>query len=166
MDGLTGIPNRRSFDDKAAEEFERCLRNQMDFGLILLDVDHFKFYNDHYGHAQGDDCLKSVASAIAGGAASNDGFAARYGGEEFVVLLPSASAVSCQSVAESLRSDIWALNIDHAASPVADRVTCSFGVAVAQPSSSISIEQIVERADEGLYECKANGRNCVSLKSF
>ena len=166
MDGLTGIPNRRSFDDKAAEEFERCLRNQMDFGLILLDVDHFKFYNDHYGHAQGDDCLKSVASAIASGAASNDGFAARYGGEEFVVLLPSASAVSCQSVAESLRSDIWALNIDHAASPVADRVTSSFGVAVGQPSNSTSIEQILERADEGLYECKASGRNCVSLKSF
>lgn len=166
LDGLTGIPNRRSFDEKAAEGFERCARNQMDFGLILLDLDHFKLYNDHYGHAQGDDCLKAVAQAIAGGVRADDGFAARYGGEEFVVLLPGIAGPRCEAVAQSLRAKIWALNIEHAASSDADRVTSSFGVAVGRPSSSNTIERVLERADEALYESKGGGRNCVSLKRF
>ena len=166
LDGLTGIPNRRSFDEKAAEGFERCLRNQMDFGLILLDVDHFKFYNDHYGHAQGDECLKAVAHAIARGIGSEEGMAARYGGEEFVVLLPGVQAARCESIAESLRAGVWDMNLEHAASPVADRVTGSFGVAAGKISASNSVEQILELADEGLYACKGGGRNCVTLKTF
>ena len=164
MDGLTGIPNRRAFDEKAAEGFDRCARYQMDFGLILLDVDYFKLYNDHYGHTQGDDCLKAVARAVAAGVSVDEGFAARYGGEEFVVVLPGVAGPRCEALAQSLLAKIWETNIEHTASPDAGRVTISLGVAVGLPSGSSTLEHVLKRADEALYESKAGGRNCVSLK--
>ncbi|MDP2268682.1 MAG: diguanylate cyclase, partial [Deltaproteobacteria bacterium] len=130
-DGLTGIANRRHFDEFLAQEWKRALREEAPLSLIMCDIDFFKNYNDAYGHQAGDDCLRAVAGAFQKGLRRPGDLAARYGGEEFVVVLPGTPPEGALAVAEALRSDVQALGIPHASSRAASVVTLSLGVASA-----------------------------------
>jgi diguanylate cyclase (GGDEF)-like protein len=161
-DGLTGLANRRAFDERATAEWNRCLRAVLPLSAIMIDVDHFKLYNDSYGHARGDECLREVAQALALRVQRAGDLVARYGGEEFVVLLPDADHASALAVGESLRHAVESLGMEHRASKVCDHVTISVGVATVHPSELGGLAPLLERADSMLYACKAAGRNCVT----
>lgn len=160
-DGLTGLANRRAFDDRAAAEWNRCLRSGLPLSAIMIDVDHFKLYNDSYGHARGDECLRGVAQALALRVQRAGDLVARYGGEEFVVLLPDADHDAALAVGEGLRGAVEALGLEHRASKVTDHVTISAGVATVAPTELGGLAPLLARADAMLYACKSAGRNCV-----
>lgn len=162
LDGLTGIANRRRFDETLLSEWRRARRDHTCIGLILIDVDFFKRYNDHYGHLAGDDCLRKVATALASTIRRPADLVARYGGEEFVALLPQTDRAGIETVAESLRASIESLAIAHAKSDVKDSVTISLGAALSLPQASETDEAaqtLIARADQALYEAKRGGRN-------
>ncbi len=161
IDGLTGIANRRHFDEVFAREVRRCLRERQPLSLILCDIDGFKRFNDTYGHARGDDTLKRVAQAVDKTFRRAGDLAARYGGEEFAIVLPGIEARRAWLFADRLRRNIWRLAIPNAVSPVADRVTISAGVATALPDRIYAIEELIQAADTALYRAKGNGRNRV-----
>lgn len=161
IDGLTGIANRRHFDEVLSREVRRCLRERQPLSLILCDIDGFKRYNDSYGHARGDDTLKRVAQAVEKTFRRAGDLAARYGGEEFAIVLPGIEARRAWLFADRLRRNIWRLTIPNAVSPVADRVTISAGVATALPDRIYAIEELIQAADTALYRAKGNGRNRV-----
>jgi diguanylate cyclase (GGDEF)-like protein len=161
LDGLTGIANRRHFDHYLAKEWQRSRRAQLPLALILIDIDYFKAYNDHYGHQRGDDCLRQVAQAIYGNLRRPADLAARYGGEEFVVVLPHTSLQGATHVAELLRQAVLQLALDHAASPVSPYVTISLGVAALVPYQDQRYTDLVAMADARLYQAKAQGRDRV-----
>jgi diguanylate cyclase (GGDEF)-like protein len=161
IDGLTGIANRRHFDEVLTREVRRCLRERQPLSLILCDIDGFKRYNDSYGHARGDDTLKRVAQAVEKTFRRAGDLAARYGGEEFAIVLPGIEARRAWLFADRLRRNIWRLTIPNAVSPVADRVTISAGVATALPDRIYGIEELIQAADTALYRAKGNGRNRV-----
>jgi len=161
-DSLTGLANRRHFDIALSEEFSRALRNNDAIGLLMIDVDWFKQYNDIYGHRAGDECLRRVTDLIKAVPQRPGDMAARYGGEEMVVILPQTTLDSATIIAERLRADIVALNIEHIASPLTV-VSVSIGVASIRPALQSDMpEQLVENADRALYIAKAKGRNCVA----
>ncbi|NJN29987.1 MAG: diguanylate cyclase [Synechococcales cyanobacterium RM1_1_8] len=157
-DGLTRLANRRIFDQTLQREWLRALRSPQPLSLIICDVDYFKRYNDSYGHAQGDDCLRRVARAIAE-STSSSALAARYGGEEFVVLMPNSTTDQALACANQIRERLVSLQLPHRASNVADHVTISLGVASLIPTMEIPMGALVERADKGLYGAKQAGRN-------
>jgi diguanylate cyclase (GGDEF)-like protein len=159
-DALTGLPNRRRFNEALHDEWQRAMRTGQPIGLAMIDIDQFKLYNDHYGHLGGDDCLRRVATAIGEQLSRGSDLAARYGGEEFVLLLPDTALQGVQTVAERLRKAIHALNEPHAK---ADHqvVTVSIGVVSFVPSVGTTAEQHIELADAALYEAKKLGRNRV-----
>jgi two-component system chemotaxis family response regulator WspR len=159
LDGLTGVANRRRFEEALAAEWKRAARERTSLSLILIDVDYFKLYNDHYGHLGGDDCLRQVAGALASSLRRPADLVARYGGEEFAVLLPVTDPAGAAQVAETLREEIERLHIPHARSGVADCVTASLGSATTQPQPSGDPADLVARADAALYEAKHAGRN-------
>lgn len=161
LDGLTGLANRRAFDDKSALEWRHGLRSEQPLSTILLDVDHFKPYNDSYGHAAGDECLRSVAAALSGQIGRAGDLLARYGGEEFVVILPGTDHARALAVGESLRAAVQALGLAHRASRVADQVTVSVGVSTTVPRAGISLSALLEATDQALYAAKSGGRNGV-----
>lgn len=161
LDGLTGIANRRRFDDAMAREWRRCARSNLPLSLIILDVDHFKAYNDHYGHQAGDECLRMVAEVLSDCARRPSDLVARYGGEEFVCLLPETDGPGAVRVAEGFRTSVAECRIPHAQSPVIPYVTISLGVATVIPSAEGSPEQLAEMADQLLYRAKRTGRNRV-----
>lgn len=161
LDGLTGLANRRAFDDKSALEWRHGLRSEQPLSTILLDVDHFKPYNDSYGHAAGDECLRSVAAALSGQIGRAGDLLARYGGEEFVVILPGTDHARALAVGESLRAAVQALGLAHRASRVADQVTVSVGVSTTVPRAGISLSTLLEATDQALYAAKSGGRNGV-----
>ncbi|SMF82749.1 response regulator receiver modulated diguanylate cyclase [Azospirillum oryzae] len=161
LDGLTGIANRRRFDDTMAREWRRCARSHLPLSLIILDVDHFKAYNDQYGHQAGDECLRIVADVLAERARRPSDLVARYGGEEFVCLLPETDGPGAARVAEGFRAGVAERRIPHAQSPVAPYVTISLGVATVIPSADSSPESLAEMADQLLYRAKRTGRNRV-----
>lgn len=160
-DGLTGLANRRSFDDRLAAEHRRLARSGGELSLILLDIDHFKPFNDTYGHLAGDDCLRQVGQALHGVARRPADLAARYGGEEFACILPGTDAAGARATAEQVRAAILALNIPHSASPTSDRVTASLGVITVACVPDQPIGEIIKAADAGLYRAKEAGRNRV-----
>ena len=162
-DALTGLANRRRFEETLALEHERARRSGLPFSLILLDVDYFKKFNDRYGHVAGDDCLRRVAAAIAAGPRRPADLAARYGGEEFAVILPDTDAEGACAVAEKIRAAVQALGIGHAESPCGD-VTISLGVHTCRPADVPSTTALacIEAADALLYQAKMNGRNCLA----
>lgn len=163
-DGLTGLANRRRFDEVLALENTRLSRSGAHLGLILLDIDHFKAFNDVYGHVRGDDCLRLVGRVVASHAQRASDLAARYGGEEFACILPeSKSLQGVAEVAESIRQDVMALGILHEESPTAPVVTVSLGVVWTSVSSSPA--ELVAAVDRLLYQAKSLGRNrvCVAL---
>ncbi|QCG97125.1 PleD family two-component system response regulator [Azospirillum sp. TSA2s] len=161
LDGLTGIANRRRFDEAMAREWRRCARSHLPLSLVILDVDHFKAYNDQYGHQAGDECLRIVAEVLAERARRPSDLVARYGGEEFVCLLPETDGPGATRVAEGFRAAVAERRIPHAQSPVAPFVTISLGVATVIPSAESSPEKLAEMADQLLYRAKRTGRNRV-----
>jgi diguanylate cyclase (GGDEF)-like protein len=164
VDGLTGLANRRRFDEVLDQECRRARREGAPLALIMTDVDFFKKYNDNYGHQGGDECLRRVASVLAESARRPADLAARYGGEEFAVVLPHTTEQGAATVAEALRAGVAGLNILHAGSVAAPHVTLSLGVAVAEPeSASMNPATLIEQADAALYEAKGAGRNCWTV---
>ncbi len=162
VDGLTGIPNRRRFDEVLESEWRRARRNQTPLSLLLMDIDFFKAYNDHYGHLAGDDCLRQLARGLAEIVRRPADLVARYGGEEFVLLLPDTDADGAIWVANRVQDKIKHLNIPHSHSAVADYVTFSIGVATLVPADDQTLFDLIQCADKLLYTAKQNGRNCVS----
>jgi diguanylate cyclase (GGDEF)-like protein/PAS domain S-box-containing protein len=165
VDGLTGLANRRHFDELLAEEFRRAQRMELPLGLVLLDVDHFKAFNDHYGHLGGDDCLRRVSRCIDAARQRPGDHAARYGGEEIAMLLPATDAVGSAEVADRVRNAVAGLRIEHSGSRF-DIVTVSAGAAAIQPFSGGSDPAaLIKAADMALYQAKAAGRNCVRYQA-
>ncbi len=160
MDGLTGIANRRFFDETMAREWRRAQRNHGHIAVMMCDVDHFKRYNDSLGHQAGDDCLRRIARLIAGGMARAADVAARYGGEEFVVILPETPLGGALFVAEKIRHALHEANLPHPDSPFG-RITLSIGIAAAQPGQDDHAESLISAADRALYQAKHNGRDRV-----
>ena len=165
IDGLTQIANRRRFDEYLLQEWRRHIRMQQSLSLLICDVDHFKLFNDSYGHQAGDECLKSVAKAINQCFRGGD-LVARYGGEEFAMVLPQTNRAGAVQVAERVRAAVAAAVLPHAASPVCDRVTVSVGVACTtpQPKGPTDARTLIEEADRQLYLAKHRGRNQVSYQ--
>jgi diguanylate cyclase (GGDEF)-like protein len=163
IDGLTQIANRRRFDEYLSHEWGRHLRMQQPLSLLICDVDHFKLYNDGYGHQAGDECLKNVATAISQCFRTGD-LVARYGGEEFAMVLQHTNCEGAVLAAERVRSAVANAALPHAASPVCDRVTVSVGVAcrTPQPKDAADGRTLIEEADRYLYLAKHRGRNRVS----
>ncbi len=161
-DGLTGIANHRLFERHLAGEWARAKRDGSEISLLMIDVDHFKAYNDALGHPQGDECLKAVASAAAKSASRPGDLAARYGGEEFAVILPGTGAEGARSVAEQIRASLASLALTHPSSPVGACVTVSVGAATRVPAEGDEPSDLVAAADEALYRAKGEGRDrCV-----
>jgi diguanylate cyclase (GGDEF)-like protein/PAS domain S-box-containing protein len=166
-DGLTGLANRRHFDGVADQEWRRCGREHQPLSLLLLDADHFKLFNDRYGHLAGDGCLRAIASQIAAAARRPGDLAARYGGEEFLLLMPHADRAGAVCVAERVRKLVLDLAIAHEGSFLPGLVTVSIGVATAWPgdpeSGLGSVSALVAAADAALYQAKSAGRNRVVI---
>jgi diguanylate cyclase (GGDEF)-like protein len=165
LDGLTGIANRRRFDQYLEMEWQRCSRNGQPLSLVMGDVDHFKAYNDGYGHGRGDDCLRAVARVFGRALRRPADLAARYGGEEFVCLLPETDQEGARIVADQIMGQMADLALPHAFSPVAGLVTVSVGIATAtRPTQARPCRALVEEADRWLYEAKARGRNRIEAR--
>jgi diguanylate cyclase (GGDEF)-like protein len=161
LDGLTEIPNRRSFDEYLDQEWRRAKRNETSLALILMDIDYFKKYNDNYGHGAGDTCLAQVAQALRGALYRAGDMVARYGGEEFVAVLPETNLEAAAAVAEKMRVAVAALSISHLFSEAGDIVSLSLGVADAVPAEGTSPEELLLAVDKNLYRAKESGRNRV-----
>lgn len=161
LDGLTNIPNRRRFNEALDVEWKRAQRSGSLLAIIMMDVDFFKNYNDHYGHGAGDACLKMVASTLVATACRPGDLVARYGGEEFVVLLPETDAEGARLLAENLRSQIEALQIPHEFSGASPWVTISAGYASVSPDQEEKEHGLLDAADQMLYRAKESGRNRV-----
>jgi diguanylate cyclase (GGDEF)-like protein len=158
-DALTRLANRRHFDDAIATEFRRAARDSQPIGLIMVDLDHFKAYNDQYGHPAGDNCLRLVSEAVASVPQRPADLVARYGGEELVVLLPNTDLAGTETVADMLVQAVRKLHIPHAGNP-AKIVTISCGAAIFEPESDPHVPvMLIERADQALYTAKRGGRN-------
>ncbi|MGR9105893.1 MAG: GGDEF domain-containing response regulator [Gammaproteobacteria bacterium] len=163
VDGLTEVFNRRYFDYALEKEFQRSIRNRVPISLIMIDIDGFKDFNDHYGHLRGDQCLKQIASALKKVFNRSHDFVARYGGEEFVVVLPETSKEGAERMAEALRFRVESLAIDHIKAPVGTCVTISLGAASIVPQPGIRSEELIKLADRALYRSKIAGRNRVTM---
>jgi len=162
-DQLTGLSNRRAFDDLLDREWRNARRTGTPLATIMVDVDHFKNYNDRYGHPAGDECLKSIAALLRANTSRPADCVARYGGEEFVVLLPGTDAEGALHVAELLCNAVRFARIEHQSSPSNSFVTASFGVAAVVPDGIAPATTLVEAADEALYDAKHTGRNRVAI---
>ena len=161
VDGLTGIANRRCFDERLQLEFFRSQRSGQSLALLMIDVDFFKNYNDQYGHQAGDESLRQIATVLHSNLQRSTDLVARYGGEEFACLLPDTDKKGAISIAEKLLTNIQALNIENLSSEVGSVLTISIGVAI-YPSTKISLPKLlIKAADAQLYNAKQNGRNKV-----
>ncbi|PWV99353.1 PAS domain S-box-containing protein/diguanylate cyclase (GGDEF)-like protein [Paenibacillus cellulosilyticus] len=163
IDGLTGISNRRHFEEALEKEWEASSTYSKPCSVIMFDIDYFKRYNDTYGHQGGDACLKDIASSIKRLVKRTGGVFARYGGEEFVILLPRTNAHESLHLAERIEQQVAALRIRHAGSKVSDRVTVSIGVATMIAAPGLKREELIEQADRALYQAKLAGRNQIVM---
>jgi diguanylate cyclase (GGDEF)-like protein len=159
LDGLTGAANRRTFDELLLREWRRQARTRQILSVIMIDVDHFKQFNDTYGHGAGDECLKQITRTAEGTLQRPADLIARYGGEEFVALLPDTGLDGAMAVAEGIRAAVAALGLPHAGSKVAPHVTVSLGVACVVPETDVEPAMLLEAADAQLYAAKREGRN-------
>jgi diguanylate cyclase (GGDEF)-like protein len=164
LDGLTGISNRRKFNEELQANWSQCARDKQPLSMLIIDVDFFKLYNDLYGHLMGDECLKLIAQTIKDSVQRPYDLVARYGGEEFACLLPKTPLPGADNLAEKILSNIYALKIEHADSPIDKFVTVSIGVACKTPQIELSPERLVEAADQQLYISKQHGRNQINSK--
>jgi len=165
-DALTGLANRRYFNEVLDAEINRARRFSQLLSLILCDVDYFKSYNDHYGHLSGDKCLQTIGQILLRTFKRVSDLPARYGGEEFAVIFPDTPPGNAEMLVEKLRREMLAQAIPHASSAVAQFVTLSFGVVEAQPSGERNAEWYINEADKALYRAKKNGRNQLVLVSY
>jgi len=166
IDGLTGIANRRRFDSALSYEWSRSMRASSELSLIILDIDYFKEYNDLYGHAAGDACIKNIAQALRRGLLRKTDLAARYGGDEFACILTETDTEGAENVARSLHEAVKNLEIRHNHESAHHTVSISMGVATAVPSAGSQMLSLIEAADSRLYEAKNEGRNqirCIDL---
>lgn len=162
-DGLTGIANRRMFDQTLHAEWQRCARSRSDLSLLMIDIDHFKRYNDHYGHQTGDECLRQVARILLMCAKRSGELVARYGGEEFTILLPGTDASEAMAIAQRCLQQMEGARIPHADSPVSPWLTVSIGVASMQVTPAEACSTLLQQADSALYCAKKAGRARVEL---
>lgn len=163
VDALTDIPNRRAFMERIESEFRRSAREKSPLSVIMIDIDHFKLYNDTYGHAAGDECLKTVAQAIKNTVKRPGDFCARYGGEEFVVLLPDTTLDASRLLAENIRSNVEDMKLSHKECPPLYVVTVSVGIAATIGSPTTTYELVLQQSDKALYNAKDRGRNRVEV---
>jgi len=161
LDDLTGIPNRRQFDEYLENQWQNVLRSNSVLSVIMIDIDHFKEYNDNYGHGKGDECLKQVAKALADTIKRPNDMLARYGGDEFICALPLTDLEGAKIIAEKMRKRIISITIPHFHSTVADCVTISLGVSTIKPVRRLSLETLLKAADQALYKAKNKSRNCI-----
>lgn len=161
LDGLTGIPNRRAFDVRLAQAWSQACREGGTLSLMMIDIDYFKRYNDHFGHVQGDECLRQVAKAIAQSVNRPYDLAARFGGEEFACVLPETTLQGALILAEKIQARISQLAIAHPGSEVSEWVSLSIGVASLQPRVDREPNELIALADQQLYQAKHNGRNQI-----
>ncbi|MDH4227833.1 MAG: diguanylate cyclase [Deltaproteobacteria bacterium] len=161
LDGLTGISNRRGFDEAIEVLFAHSIRAKKPISMILIDIDYFKLYNDTHGHLAGDDCLRMVAKTIRATVRRKSDMVARYGGEEFVVVMPDTGVDNATSAAEDIRAAVEGKKLPHGSSRASDYVTISSGVASILPAPKDSADALFALADEALYDAKHNGRNRV-----
>lgn len=162
-DGLTGLSNRHKFDQVWAQEWQRAVRQGLPLAVVMIDVDHFKTYNDHFGHPAGDECLRRLAAVLARSVRRAGELAARYGGEEFVVVLPGVDENGALQEAERIRTEVFQLGIPHGGSSAAPVVTVSLGVAARVPQRAEGLYQLLQEADDALYQAKNSGRNRVRV---
>jgi len=165
IDGLTGVPNRRNFNEFLERNWQFCMRASKPIALIMMDIDHFKAFNDHYGHLEGDECLKQVAAILRNSVNRETDIMARYGGEEFAAILPVTDLDGAVSIAELMRKSVEELSIPHAKSSADRHVTISLGVASMIPVKEIPAVTIIQNADRALYAAKMSSRNCVRKAS-
>ncbi|WP_417693844.1 diguanylate cyclase domain-containing protein [Pseudomonas sp.] len=163
-DGLTGLSNRRHFDEYLELEWRRALRDQSQLSLLMIDVDYFKSFNDNFGHLEGDEALRKVATAIRDACSRPSDLPARYGGEEFALVLPGTSPGGARLMAEKLRQSVVALNIPHITPHEGANLTVSVGVSTFTPQQGGDCRQLISAADKGLYTAKHNGRNRVGIE--
>lgn len=166
MDGLTGVANRRCFDQYLNTQWLHSLKEEYPLSLILCDIDFFKRYNDKYGHPAGDLCLQKVASVLKGAAQKKHDLVARYGGEEFAIVMSNTPTSGAVHVAAAMQSGVRELQIPHAESAVSNYVTLSLGVSTIIPSTDYSPQSLIQTADKGLYQAKASGRNRIIMKQI
>jgi diguanylate cyclase (GGDEF)-like protein len=166
LDGLTGVANRRKFDEELARSWLQSLREQAELSVIMIDVDYFKRYNDHYGHLQGDSCLQAVAGALEAAINRPYDLLARYGGEEFACVLPNTLLKDAVMVAERMRANVQALQLEHLGSDIGQFVTVSLGVAAITANHSLAPQVLVEEADRQLYQAKQAGRARVCFSTL
>ncbi len=164
-DGLTGLANRRKFDLSMEIEWRNAKRTGKPLSLIMVDIDYFKQYNDHYGHLQGDDCLKAVSKALNESATRARDFVARFGGEEFVLVLPESDAEAAAAVAERCREAIFKLQIPHAKSSISQWLSISLGVGTIVPGQHDQLLDFINSVDRRLYLAKQKGRDCIVSES-
>lgn len=162
-DGLTGLSNRRHFDEYLDMEWRRALREQSELSLLMIDVDHFKSFNDSFGHVAGDEALRKVAESIRVCCSRATDLAARYGGEEFAMILPGTAAGGARLLAEKVRRTVEALAIHHDMPVPGSVLSVSIGVATLTPKTGLASLVLVDMADQGLYQAKNNGRNQVAM---
>ncbi len=160
-DALTGLHNRRYFDEFLEKEFARAKRNQRPIAMIMIDIDYFKPYNDYFGHQAGDECLKQIAAAFAKVVHRSHDLVARYGGEEFAVVLPETDQSGVMAVAQVLRQSVLDLQIEHPDSPFGV-VTISEGAVAQVPRLEDTVEQLIKAADAAMYRAKKSGRNQIT----
>lgn len=167
IDGLTNLYNRRRLDEILGSEWNRCQRSNAPLSLIMIDIDYFKLFNDTYGHAMGDQCLKDVAWTLKDSLKRPTDIIARYGGEEFAVLLPNTDRAGAEMVANKMRDEVESLKIPHSSSEVCGFVTISLGVATVRADFNIGTSvDLVKAADRALYQSKNSGRNRVSSQNL
>tara|TARA_R110001583_G_scaffold18141_2_gene72576 strand:+ start:22533 stop:23903 length:1371 start_codon:yes stop_codon:yes gene_type:complete len=164
VDSLTGLYNRRHFDESMQLEWKRAVRFRQPIALLMVDIDDFKRYNDHYGHQAGDKCLSAIAQQIKTTISRETDVVARYGGEEFVVILPATCTITAIEIAQKIRGNIEALAIVHEYASSGNYVTVSVGVASVIPDSDVRCDELLSSADQALYQAKHSGRNRVMTK--
>ncbi|MCX6074839.1 MAG: diguanylate cyclase [Campylobacterales bacterium] len=161
IDGLTGIANRRRFDETFKSECGRSMRHAKPLALVMMDIDYFKAFNDGYGHGAGDECLIKVANKLQSVLNRDSDFVCRYGGEEFIVILPEIDIEGAKNVAQKLKDSVENLNIPHNYSKVAAHVTVSVGYAISTINNESDCENLLKLVDEMLYKAKEMGRNTI-----
>jgi len=166
QDGLTGIANRRMFDEVLDKEWKRAQRSGLPLSLIIFDIDYFKQYNDHYGHLKGDDCLKQISTILTAASKRSSDLLARYGGEEFVLLLPETDEAKAYEIAVECIARVQDKKITHEHSLISDFITLSAGVSSVIPFRESESSALINAADGLLYQAKRNGRNRVEYQSL